>query len=49
MLCLVQIHLGNPDGHVKNGCSPVVMPWIHDGQYSKLFPFLVPDVHVQFS
>jgi len=43
------MHLGNPEGHVKHGSSPVVMPWIHDGQYSKLLPFLVPDVHVQLT
>jgi len=43
------MHLGNHGGHVKHGSSPVVMPWIHDGQYSKLLPFLVPDVHVQLT
>jgi len=42
------MHLGSPDGHMKHESSPV-MPWIHDGQYSKLLPFLVPDVHVQLT
>jgi len=40
---------GSPDRHVKHGSSLVVTPWIHDGQYSKLLPFLVPGVHVQLT
>jgi len=49
ILCHVQKHLGNPDGHVKHGSSPVVLPFVNDGQYSKLLQFHVLDVLVQLA